>query len=58
MTPRQIEVTMTLLENRTGDFGNFEPFTPIKGENLPGWEAVISNGGGTLDPYNSKFRSE
>ena len=52
MTPRQIEVNMSLLENRTGDFGKFIPFNLIKGENLAGWEAVLGDNG-TLDPYNS-----
>jgi hypothetical protein len=49
MTPKTIKVSMNLYENRTGDFGKFEPFSHIKGENLAGWECVIDEG--TMDPY-------
>lgn len=52
MTPKQIEVTLTLSENRVGNFNEFIPFTLINGENSPGWESVINYG--TLDPYNSE----
>jgi len=55
MTPRRIEVSLSLSENRTGDFDAFIPFNFVKGENLAGWEAVIENR--TLDPWNSTFGS-
>lgn len=55
-TPRQIEVTLSLSENRTGNFKNFVPFEFIESENLAGWESVI-DGPGTLDPNNQLFRS-
>lgn len=53
MTPRQIEVNMSLTENRVGDFGEWKPFDRIKGDNNTGWESVIEFG--TMDPMNSTF---
>ena len=49
LTPRQIQVTMNLNEVRTGDFGQFKPFTFFENENIAGWESVETYG--TLDPY-------
>lgn len=51
LTPKTIKVTLELMENRTGDFGKFQPFNHVKGENLAGWECVIDQG--TMDPYES-----
>jgi hypothetical protein len=56
LTPRRIEVTLSLSENRTGDFGQFQPFKYIEGENLAGWEAVIDRG--TTDPYSENYYFE
>lgn len=56
LTPRQIEITLNLSENRTGNFKNFIPFKFVESENLAGWESVIE-GDGTLDPNNQLFRS-
>lgn len=53
MTPRQIEVNMSLSENRVGDFGEWKPFDRIKGDNIAGWESIIEVG--TMDPMNSTF---
>lgn len=53
MSPRQVEISMNLSENRVGDFGSFVPFDLIKGENSTGWESVITQG--TYDSYNSTF---
>jgi hypothetical protein len=58
MNPRRVEVTLNLSENRTGNFGQFIPWTTVKtdltsAENLAGWEAIISNR--TMDPWNSTF---
>jgi hypothetical protein len=55
LTPRQISISLTLSENRTGNFGEFKPFQYLEGENMAGWEAVIEQG--TLDPYNSSIRN-
>ena len=53
MSPKQVEISMNLSENRVGDFGSFVPFNLIKGENLTGWESIMSNG--TYDSFNSTF---
>lgn len=50
LTPKQVAVDLTLVENRVGDFRNFIPFKTIEGNNLAGWEAVLQYG--TMDPYN------
>jgi hypothetical protein len=55
LAPRQVEVTMNLSENRVGNFGDFIPFTEIEGDNLTGWEAVMT-GRGTMDPNNQFLR--
>jgi hypothetical protein len=58
LTPRQVEVTLSLSENRTGNFRNFVPFKFKESENLAGWESVVERGKpGTLDPNNQLFRS-
>ena len=54
MSPRQVEISMNLSENRVGDFGSFVPFDLIKGENSTGWESIMTNG--TYDSYNSTFQ--
>lgn len=51
LTPKTIKVSLELMENRTGDFGKFQPFNHVKGENLAGWECVIDQG--TMDPYEN-----
>jgi hypothetical protein len=53
LTPKTIKVTLELMENRTGDFGKFQPFNHVKGENLAGWECVIDQG--TMDPYENYY---
>lgn len=55
LAPRQVEVTMSLSENRVGNFEDFVPFTEIGGDNLTGWEAVML-GEGTMDPNNQFLR--
>lgn len=58
LTPRQIEVTLTLSENRTGNFKDFHPFEFIEGENTAGWEAVIGpDTYGSLDPNTGIFEA-
>ena len=59
LTPRQIEISLSLEENRVGNFGEFKPFTWKDSENLAGWEAIVGTKDtfGTLDPYTS-IRSE
>jgi hypothetical protein len=55
LAPRQVEVTMNLSENRSGNFGEFKPFDLVNGDNLTGWESVI-DGKGTMDPHNQFLR--
>lgn len=52
LTPRQLEITMTLSENRTGSFNKFQPFKFIDNEAVAGWEAIVEYG--TIDPYIPK----
>lgn len=48
--PKQFDISMSLVEQRTGDFGKFESGQPITGDNITGWESVIE--GTDMDPYN------
>lgn len=50
LTPKRLEISMTLSEMRTGDFGSFEEGHVESGDNLAGWEAIINNN--NIDPYN------
>lgn len=59
LTPRRLAITLNLSENRSGNFGNFVPFSfkesvdILQSENVAGWEAILEYG--TMDPYNSTF---
>ena len=48
LTPNRIKVSLSLVELRTGDFGEFEKSTAIRRDNLAGWESVIG-GNHSLD---------
>lgn len=50
LTPKRLEVTLNLLESRTGNFGSYQPTTNPDGDNLTGWESIIENN--DIDPYN------
>ena len=50
LTPKRIEVTLTLSELRTGNFGSFKAGHLETGDNLAGWEAIIEDN--NIDPYN------
>ena len=52
LTPRQVEVNMSLSENRVGNFDEFMPFNYVEGENVAGWESVIIYN--TMDPYDER----
>ena len=41
---------MSLVESRTGNFGEYAPGTITDGDNLTGWESIIDNN--SIDPYN------
>lgn len=55
MLPRKIMITMTLKELRSGNYGDFniaEGVPSIEGDNLAGWEVIVDQFGGTLDPVS------
>ena len=59
LTPKQIEISMTLNEYRVGNFGEFTSRGEISdntnaGDNNVGWEAVFSEN--NMDPYNGLVR--
>lgn len=56
LNPRQVEITLSLLENRVGNFQQWKPMDRIAGENNTGWESVIEKR--TMDPMNSPFDTE
>ncbi len=51
LLPRMIKIGLQLAEIRQGDFGTYQAATPIKRDNIVGWETVIKNDGAmTFDP--------
>ncbi len=50
LTPKRLEITLNMIETRTGDFGNYAGGRVVTGDNLTGWESIIGNN--ELDPYN------
>jgi hypothetical protein len=50
LTPKRLEVKMKLIECRTGNFGAYEPGRWLTGDNVTGWESVISDN--AIDPHN------
>lgn len=51
LLPRRIEVSMSLVEVRHGDFGKYQMAHPIKRDNIAGWEVLIdTQGSKTMDP--------
>ena len=55
LTPKRVQVTMSLVESRTGNFGEYAPGTITDGDNLTGWESIIDNN--SIDPYNGLIGS-
>ena len=47
LLPLRIKISLSTVENRTGNFDKFNPGKAIKRDNLAGWEAVIK------DDYNN-----
>lgn len=43
LLPLRIKISLSTVENRTGDFGKFNPGKAIKRDNLAGWEAVTKD---------------
>tara|TARA_R100000951_G_scaffold110789_1_gene109072 strand:+ start:832 stop:1749 length:918 start_codon:yes stop_codon:yes gene_type:complete len=50
LMPRRIRYTLSLEELRAGDFGKFNPATPVEQDNICGWEAVVSSPNQSIDP--------
>ena len=50
LTPKQLEITLSLRENRTGNQSGFEAGAIGSGDNVVGWEAIIDKN--NMDPYN------
>jgi hypothetical protein len=50
LTPKRVEIKLNLVETRTGDFGDYIAGDVIQGDNLTGWESIISDN--QLDPHN------
>jgi len=50
LLPKQLEISLNLAENRTGDFGAFKAGEVTEGDNLAGWEGIL--GDNNTDPYN------
>jgi len=51
LTPKRLEIKMKLIECRTGNFGSYQPGRWLTGDNVTGWESVISDN--AIDPHNS-----
>lgn len=50
LLPKQLEISMSLMEQRVGDFGEFRSTDVIRGDNNTGWESFIEEN--NMDPYN------
>ena len=50
LTPKQLEITISLKELRTGDFTSFKQGQVEGGDTIAGWEAVLRDN--NMDPYN------
>lgn len=56
LLPRKIKYSMTLLEVRAGDFGDWDPNKFVARDNVVGWEAVVMNSKNTMDPGRFDLR--
>ena len=56
MTPKRLEISLNLIESRTGNFGRFQAGQIENGDNLTGWESVIETN--NIDPYNGLIGGE
>ena len=56
MTPKRLEISLNLIESRTGNFGAFQAGEIAFGDNLTGWESVIETN--NIDPYNGVVGGE
>jgi len=56
LTPKKIEISLNMVESRTGDFGKYQAGRVITGDNLTGWESIINNN--EIDPNNGLISRE
>ena len=56
MTPKRLEISLNLIESRTGNFGKFDAGQIELGDNLAGWESIIETN--NIDPYNGLIGGE
>jgi hypothetical protein len=56
LTPKRLQITLNLIESRTGNFGKFSAGRIGDGDNITGWESVIETN--NIDPYNGLIGSE
>ena len=54
LLPTDITFNLELEEFRTGDFDKFEKYTPIKRDNLAGYEAILFDDNHSMDPGSLK----
>jgi len=52
LLPKRVNISLSLVESRTGNFGNYSPRRSVDGDNIAGWEALIEDG--TMDPHNGQ----
>lgn len=50
LTPKRLEITLGLVENRAGNFGSYGVGAIQDGDNLTGWESIINSN--DYDPFN------
>jgi hypothetical protein len=50
LTPKRVQITLNLIESRTGTFGKYASTSRFEGDNVTGWESIIENN--ELDPNN------
>ena len=56
LTPKRLEISLNLIESRTGNFGAYAAGKVISGDNLTGWESIIGNN--EIDPNNGLISRE
>ncbi|MAL10461.1 MAG: hypothetical protein CMF74_12465 [Maricaulis sp.] len=56
LTPKRLEISLSLIESRTGNFGKYQATQIQNGDNLTGWESIIGNN--DLDPMNGLISKE
>jgi len=50
LLPHTLKISMSLIESRAGDFGDYSRGDPLEGDNLTGWESILDEN--VLDSMN------